>query len=857
MQRTKLLLILMVMFNYSLEAQWQGEALYGGFSGEIVNIGSTLLVEAGNGGVYKSNNDGATWKLKVAGLPVNEGVRDLVVENDLLYASLSRDGVYVSSDKGESWNPINAGIEEITFLNIAVSGSEIYGGNANGGIYYSSDNGGSWVEKSNGISNIQFQGLAFFKSNIYIGGRSFYRSTNNGDTWREIEVAGLDVNGVRSMVATERTLFIADALSVYTSTNGRDWEKSVLPIRPASITNLGVSGDKVFATTSSGSVYYTTDAGQSWESIENTSTEEFARDAIFLDDRIIMSTSEGIFTSTNDGKSWFESNDGLRSLQITAVATDGDNTYAGSNGVGIFRSDQSGNWSKINEGLDASNSRSVHDIVLIDDDIVIATGGGVYRSSDNGDTWERVLNPGVNNSVGAMGSSKDVMAAAVNGVGVYLSFDNGNSWSLGSTNGLTTSVGYSSLTIRGNRVVVATNNREIFVSNGSISRWSDISVSGKPYFIYDVTFDGDKLYAGTNDGVIISEDLGDSWSLINDEVRDVQDMAFVDGKIVAASNEGVFVTAESREIWYDVSSNLGNQAVNVLTPSRNTVIAGTFATGVWVRKSRELNLPPIILDVVEPLSTLEESPIRIKTADLVIDDDNLEDIDIIPMPGDNYTVRNNRIIPEQDFNGVLTVPVVANDGMDESAEFEIALEVLPVNDPPQIEAFTGLSIIPGNSAFEILLEDLQVTDVDNEYPGDFTLTVLEGENYVVNGNQITPEADFVGTIDVLATVNDGEDDSDAFPITLEVAEVLGTQHMGLEAEFLVYPNPVSEVLSVESKRQDTYEINIFTLAGEKVFSRGPLQKEMQQFDLSNLQNGVYFLLIKSSEGLAMTKLIKR
>ncbi len=73
------------------------------------------------------------------------------------------------------------------------------------------------------------------------------------------------------------------------------------------------------------------------------------------------------------------------------------------------------------------------------------------------------------------------------------------------------------------------------------------------------------------------------------------------------------------------------------------------------------------------------------------------------------------------------------------------------------------------TALEITLNDLTVTDPDNTYPDDFTLTAQDGENYTRTENSITPIENFVGDLSVAVTVNDGAADSEVFNVVVTVA----------------------------------------------------------------------------------------
>ena len=93
-----------------------------------------------------------------------------------------------------------------------------------------------------------------------------------------------------------------------------------------------------------------------------------------------------------------------------------------------------------------------------------------------------------------------------------------------------------------------------------------------------------------------------------------------------------------------------------------------------------------------------------------------------------------------------------------------------MNDAPVITGQAALSTAE-DTALTISLDDLIVTDPDNTYPADFTLTVQAGSNYTVDGATITPAANFNGTLTVPVVVNDGMTDSNIYNLTVTVTAV--------------------------------------------------------------------------------------
>ena len=97
------------------------------------------------------------------------------------------------------------------------------------------------------------------------------------------------------------------------------------------------------------------------------------------------------------------------------------------------------------------------------------------------------------------------------------------------------------------------------------------------------------------------------------------------------------------------------------------------------------------------------------------------------------------------------------------------LHVIP-NVPPQITGQVPLSL--NEDTFLVLgFGNLTVTDPDDPYPTNFTLTLSPGENYTFEHNIITPDPNFFGSLTVPVTVNDGHDDSNTYNLTVTVSPI--------------------------------------------------------------------------------------
>lgn len=183
-----------------------------------------------------------------------------------------------------------------------------------------------------------------------------------------------------------------------------------------------------------------------------------------------------------------------------------------------------------------------------------------------------------------------------------------------------------------------------------------------------------------------------------------------------------------------------------------------------------VNDAPVVTGQV-PLSTNKNVSFTLLLAHLiVVDPDNKypDDFTLSIEPGTNYTVSGKIITPAADVTGTLNANVRVNDGSANSSVFQIQINVLvPVNAKPVI---TGQQLIGTNvnRSVTIQLTDLIVSDADNLFPNDFTMTLFAGTNYTLSGMVITPKLDFTGTLTVQVTVNDGANTSAPFNLKILV-----------------------------------------------------------------------------------------
>jgi len=338
---------------------------------------------------------------------------------------------------------------------------------------------------------------------------------------------------------------------------------------------------------------------------------------------LLAGTDNGLFYSTNNGNSWKTM--GFHGLIIHSVTVaDSGKIYLAIGGDLQLSTDSGTSWRSIDSGLDGADFKFIHpgingklyaiahishqynklfeannddggwsqlstNMYLIQSfDInpengyffIGSFGEGIHRSTDNGETIEKVgLDTATIRAI-FIDSSGNVYAGTSQR-GIYVSTDDGDNW----TNiGLDGYGVYSLYKNNNNHLFCGTIYNGIMRSTDNGNTWTQQNaglVNKKAYSIYiDVN---DKLFLGTGgDAVFCSTDNGSNWQYSSDGFKDS------DVRALAANNSGrIFAATSGAGMWYsDDKGNYWNRINNGLdTPGLNKLKINSqghiFAGSSW------------------------------------------------------------------------------------------------------------------------------------------------------------------------------------------------------------------------------------------------------------------------------------
>jgi len=230
----------------------------------------------------------------------------------------------------------------------------IFAGTNGNGIYRSSDNGNSWIQVNTGLTNKTVYALAINSSDHLFAGTDagVFRSIDNGDHW---EQKGLSGKVFSIAINPAGHLYASSYSGIFRSTtNGDSWSlKYRGPYEPFEVRTITINSSWHIFFGLWNYVFRSTDNGDNWRKLNTTWQGTVYVLFNIPMGTIFTGTGSGIFRSSNNGDNWIEVSTGLVNKDVRSFAFEsGGQIFAGTYGGGVYRSDNNGDtWTSINTGL--------------------------------------------------------------------------------------------------------------------------------------------------------------------------------------------------------------------------------------------------------------------------------------------------------------------------------------------------------------------------------------------------------------------------------------------------------------------------------------------------------------------------
>jgi photosystem II stability/assembly factor-like uncharacterized protein len=278
-------------------------------------------------------------------------------------------GVYRTTDGGLNWAPFNTGLAagaSIDMMAITPDGGVLYARDSNYasmGLFRTSTGSAAWTKLTTPIGSDANSIFSMYinSSYVYIGLYSIgmYKSSNQGDTWIQMEHAPINTIHVIAGVSTDSNLMYAAIVSPYKTTDGGEkWEHltsfnygvnpcaamgyvDTIAIDPAN-TNVFLVGDDNACLVRSEDGGATLNLVYAKVGVKRVVFDPRDSNLAYLSAITRGINHDGVMKSSDNGKTWVDYNSGLPWMGTTAFelgpGADGKPSvlYAGMTRKGVY-----------------------------------------------------------------------------------------------------------------------------------------------------------------------------------------------------------------------------------------------------------------------------------------------------------------------------------------------------------------------------------------------------------------------------------------------------------------------------------------------------------------------------------------
>jgi photosystem II stability/assembly factor-like uncharacterized protein len=413
-----------------------------------------------NGELFKSTDAGQSWINLTERLQVQDyrypgnihGIMLHPAEAGTLYLFADNAGLMVSRDSGNTWQRLGSppGQEQSLFMSAGITLDPQLT------LITAVERAGGWRYSIGAVPIEPTPTLA--PAAAAVVGPLFPTGV-----WQAVTELPREINAFLLDPANPQILFactggLGQGGSVYKSADsGLTWQQSASGLSEDGVTAIAVSQDgNLFALSSTGDVFGSTDGAASWTILSNTDMwggfESWLIVAPQNSDVIysVVNTGGWLGRSIDGGRSWVDVKNGLPQadyeVYVNSLAidpSDANVVYAGTGGFvgqgyGVYKSTDGGEtWAPSNQGM-LDYVITALTIDPTDPQVIYAGGdfGEIFKSIDGGQTWYNLTEnlygqpnmPGGKIAGIAIDPSDPARVLVVGGYGIWYTLDGGITW---------------------------------------------------------------------------------------------------------------------------------------------------------------------------------------------------------------------------------------------------------------------------------------------------------------------------------------------------------------------------------------------------------------------------------------------
>ena len=339
--------------------------------------------------------------------------------------------------------------------------------------------------------------------------------------------------------------------------------------------------DSLYYAATGGGVLVSSDQGLNWEFRNDGLTSCDTKCLVTYNDTVFLATDENIFRSTDGGLHWTP-DPYLHNHYIKHLLVHNGSLLASTYIQGVYQSTQ-GTQGEYTSDAFPSDVRYPYFMADNDDAMFIATyKRGVYRSFDNGASWEP-CNNGLNSDVLGIYCHNGKIFATVLGQGVMASSNNGDTWTSANLN--KQAKGYAHL---GDTLYAACIGQGVFASFDNGITWHDFNTNLASKNLWCMDAHDGHLFVGDTEGRIYRGNSdGTGWIRTNTPsfLATVGNIGVSGGRVLAATHGSDMFYTDDGSTWTQ-STNIGTVEIRGMMVEGNNVFIGTDMLGSFLSTNR-------------------------------------------------------------------------------------------------------------------------------------------------------------------------------------------------------------------------------------------------------------------------------
>lgn len=432
---------LIFLFANTASAQFwvKTEGPYGG--GNFICISPSGKLYAKTQDFYTSVDDALTWQK----MPVQpSGVTIHAAADSKLY-SWGNSNFYRSEDDGATWSLTHTAAYWDAYTKVLSAPNGILYAGDGGRFYRSEDNGATWLQVFNFLSilgtntqpsyykdpysNDLYAGISLSNPAVF----HLFRSSDGGSTWEEIFTANhyfySDFGYDMMLTTPEGHIFITgdENARIHRSTDGGNtWQALVLtPNEPNETLGLTRTASGRLLCNAWTKSFFSDDNGNTWQPLPGNWYTDAGR-FFALPSGVALTFTGSILRSTDEGMSWQFGSTGIPNGTVLSMAFKTDQEIYAATGYGLFKTSDGGNtWQLLLFNL----SHTLPSVALDEQGNIFYSAFKCWRFTDGGAAYTNITPPLQNGSwtsnVAIIPGGKILLGSSD---GLWKSDDNGSTW---------------------------------------------------------------------------------------------------------------------------------------------------------------------------------------------------------------------------------------------------------------------------------------------------------------------------------------------------------------------------------------------------------------------------------------------